>query len=57
MSESLVFPIEFDLEGGLQEALKKSDNVIKELENKFGQKFDLKVNISDADAINHIDAL
>ena len=57
MSESLVFPIEFDLEGGLQEALKKSDNVIKELENKFGQKFDLKVNISDTDAITHIDAL
>lgn len=57
MADKLVFPIQFDIEKGLNDALSKAGNVSSRLEKALNRKFDLQVRLSDTSALQQIDNL
>lgn len=57
MADKLVFPIQFDIEKGLNDALSKAGNVSSRLEKALNRKFDLQVKLSDTSALQQIDNL
>lgn len=57
MADKLVFPIQFDIEGGLEDALSKAGDVSRRLEKALNRQYDLQVKLSDGEALKQIDEL
>lgn len=57
MDDKLVFPIQFDIESGLEDALSKAGDVSKRLQLAFNRKYAIQIEVDDADAIRKIDDL
>lgn len=57
MADKLVFPIQFDIEKGLNDALSKAGDVSRRLEKALNRQFDLQVKLSDSQALTQIDTL
>lgn len=57
MADKLVFPIQFDIEGGLEDAISKSDGALDKLQKHLSRAMKIKVGIDDKDALDEIDKL
>ena len=57
MADKLVFPIQFDIEGGLEDAISKSGGVLDKLEKHLRRTMNIKVGLDDKDALDKIENL
>ena len=57
MADKLIFPIQFDIEGGLEDALSKAGDISKRLEKALSKTTQLEIKADNSDAVAKIDVL